>query len=205
MAFTIRPAVPPEAPAIARLVNQAYEVERFFVLGDRTSAEDVVTHMRTGVFFVASEGAEPIGSVYVETRGDGGSFGMLAVDPLRQGAGVGGRLIEAAEQHVRGAGGRFMDIHVVNLRTDLLPRYRRLGYVETGTAPYVHRPTVQACHFVLMRKALQGTPYVRSGPCQYVAPGFSPASRPSRPPGTGTGPPVPISCTLDACVRELPR
>ena len=87
-------------------------------------------------------------------RGERGSFGMLAVDPSRQGAGLGRRLIDAAEQHIRDAGGRAVDIHVVNLRTDLLPRYRRRGYVDIGTAPYVHRPTIQPCHFVVMRKRL---------------------------------------------------
>jgi GNAT superfamily N-acetyltransferase len=79
---------------------------------------------------------------------------MLAVDPLRQGLGVGRRLIDAAEDHTRRAGCRSVEIQVVNLRTDLLPRYRRLGFVDIGTAPYVHRPTIQDVHFVLMRKTL---------------------------------------------------
>jgi hypothetical protein len=48
-----------------------------------------------------------------------------------------------------------MEIRVVNLRTDLIPRYERLGYAETGAIePYEHRPTIRDCHFVVMRKAL---------------------------------------------------
>jgi len=152
--INIRPADEQDADAIARIVNQAYEVERFFVLGDRTSPSDVRRHMRKGLLLVAAEGWTVIGCVYVEVNGDRGSFGMLAVDPSRQGTGLGRQLIDAAERHIRDGGGRSIDIHVVNLRSDLLPRYRRLGYVDVGTAPYVHRPTIQPCHFVLMRKEL---------------------------------------------------
>jgi predicted N-acetyltransferase YhbS len=154
MSITLRPGAEQDAPAIARIVNQAYEVERFFVLGDRTTPDDVVAHMRRGVFLVAVESDRLVGSVYVEIDDDRGSFGMLAVDPSRQGMGLGRRLIDAAEDHIRHAGGRSVVIQVVNLRTDLLPRYRRLGFVDVGTAPYVHRPTIQPCHFVVMRKTL---------------------------------------------------
>jgi predicted N-acetyltransferase YhbS len=154
MSMVFRRGIEPDAAAIARIVNEAYEVERFFVLGDRTTPEDVVAHMRRGAFLVAVDDGRLVGSVYVETNGHRGSFGMLAVDPSRQGTGVGRRLIDAAESHIRQAGGRSVEIQVVNLRTDLLPRYRRLGFVEVGTAPYVQRPTIQAVHFILMRKTL---------------------------------------------------
>lgn len=156
MDLPIRPAGAGDADAIARLVNLAYEAERFFVLGDRTDASDVLTHMARGLFLVAAEpgGAGLVGCVHVEPDGEVGSFGMLAVDPAWQRTGVGRRLIDTAEAHIRRAGAHVVEIHVVNVRDDLLPRYRRLGYVEVGTAPYVHRPTIQPVHFVVMRKAL---------------------------------------------------
>ena len=150
----LRRGVEEDAATIARIVNEAYEVERFFVLGDRTTPDDVVAHMRQGVFLVAAEGDRLLGSVYVETDDERGTFGMLAVEPSRQGAGLGRRLIDAAEDHIRQAGGRSVEIQVVNVRTDLLPRYRRLGFVDVGTAPYVHRPTIRTVHFVVMRKTL---------------------------------------------------
>ena len=154
MSIALRPGVEQDAVTIAGIVNQASEVERFFVLGDRTTPDDVVAHFGRGVFLVAVERGRLVGSVYVETDGDCGSVGMLAVDPSRQGVGVGRRLIDAAEDHIRRAGCRSVEIQVVNLRTDLLPRYRRLGFVDIGTAPYVHRPTIQDVHFILMRKEL---------------------------------------------------
>jgi GNAT superfamily N-acetyltransferase len=81
---------------------------------------------------------------------------MLAVRPDAQGRGLGGRLIAEAEARAARAGASVMDIKVVNLRTDLLPRYTRMGYVATGTEPYDHRPVLQPCHFILMEKGLRG-------------------------------------------------
>ena len=154
MPISIRHAGETDADAVARIVNQAYEVERVFVRGDRTSPADVLEHMGSGV---ARRG---------RGRGDGWvhltSKSMMTADrsacwrSIRHdsGAGLGRRLVDAAERHIRDAGGRSIDIRVVNLRHDLLPWYRRLGYVDVGTAPYVHRPTIQPVHFVVMRKAL---------------------------------------------------
>jgi hypothetical protein len=54
-------------------------------------------------------------------------------------------------------GSHHMDITVVNLRTELPPFYRKLGYVEDGTEPV--RPDMiprllQPCHFLRMTKPL---------------------------------------------------
>jgi GNAT superfamily N-acetyltransferase len=151
----IAPAGHEDTVAIAGLVNLAYGVESFFVAGDRTSPQKVREAMETGTFLIAhDETGDVAGCVHVEIEGRRGSFGMLAVEPAEQRHGWGGRLIDAAEQYARAAGCDSMDIRVVNLREDLLPRYRRLGYVAIGTEPYDHRPTIRDCHFILMRKAL---------------------------------------------------
>ena len=48
-----------------------------------------------------------------------------------------------------------MDIHIVNLRTELLPYYKKLGYVESGHLPFSD-PSLASrpCHFVVMTKLL---------------------------------------------------
>jgi predicted N-acetyltransferase YhbS len=81
--------------------------------------------------------------------------GFLAVDPERQHRGLGRRLVEEAENHARASGCRAMDIHIVSLRVELPPFYRRLGYVETGTEPFpAEIKSKLPCHFVLMSKPL---------------------------------------------------
>jgi hypothetical protein len=52
-----------------------------------------------------------------------------------------------------------VDISVVDLRTELPPFYRRLGYVETGTAPFPDPAKAKRpCHFILMSKPLTEYP-----------------------------------------------
>lgn len=152
--MVIRHATAADAAVIAGIVNVAYEVERFFVDGNRTSVDEVRRLLAHAVFLVAEDGGSVVGCVQVDVHGDRGGFGMLAVAPSAQRAGLGHRLIAAAEAHAAGEGCRAMDIRVVNLRADLLPRYARLGYREVGTEPYVQRPIVQPCHFIVMTKPL---------------------------------------------------
>ena len=155
----VRRASEDDAEAIARLVNRAYEVEQFFVAGDRTSPEEVANLMLTGMFLVsASEEAASIeGSVYVEVHPEGGYFGMLAVDASERGRGIGRQLVDEAERAAAAVGAPVMEIHVVNLRTELFPYYRQLGYQETGrTEPYIHRAALRPCHLVVLQKPLAG-------------------------------------------------
>jgi hypothetical protein len=63
----------------------------------------------------------------------------------------------AAEAYGRARGCLVADITVVNLRTELPPFYRRLGYVETGTEPFPDdQATFRPCHLVTMSKPLAG-------------------------------------------------
>jgi GNAT superfamily N-acetyltransferase len=153
----VRTATPADAEAVAALVNRAYEVEAFFVAGDRTSAAEVRHLMTEGrVLVVDREDAAGgvVACVFTSMERNRGYFGMLAVAPEAQKHGLGRALIEACESNARDGGCGAMTIKVVNLRTDLLRRYERLGYLVTGTEPYVHRPVLQPCHFVTMEKSL---------------------------------------------------
>src|SRR5262245_59027886 len=154
--MTIRRGTPEDASRIAVLVNMAYEVERFFVQGDRTSAADVRRRMDEGMFLVGEAADRTVvGCIFVEIVNPAAAFGMLAVDPAFQAQGLGRQLVEAAESQAGDAGCGSMEIRVVNLRTDLVPKYERWGYTLTGgTEPYEHRVTTRDCHFVVMRKAL---------------------------------------------------
>jgi GNAT superfamily N-acetyltransferase len=140
---------------LVRLINAAFVVERFFLERDRINPEKVRMLMVTGKFLLAEDAAGLAGCVYIELRGARSYLGLLSVDPERQRSGVGRRLMAAAEDHCRSAGSRAMDLRVVNLRAELPPFYRRLGYAETGTAPFAAdaQPS-RPCHFIEMSKRL---------------------------------------------------
>jgi predicted N-acetyltransferase YhbS len=144
-----------DAEAISALVNAAFKVERFFIAGDRISPEKVREMTRRGKFMLAEDGGAMIACVYVELREQRGYFGLLAVDPSRQGQGLGRKMVKEAEDYARAADCEFMDLRIVNLRAELPPFYRRLGYVETGTEPFAADANAsQPCHFIRMSKSL---------------------------------------------------
>jgi GNAT superfamily N-acetyltransferase len=139
------------------LINKAFKVEAFFIVRDRLIPDETLAYFRKGRFLLAEENHTLTGVVYVELRGDRSYLGLLSVDPSLQKSGVGRRLMAAAEEFAREMGSRHMDLTVVNLRTELPPFYRKLGYTENGTEPIraemVPRVT-QPCHFIRMTKPL---------------------------------------------------
>jgi N-acetylglutamate synthase-like GNAT family acetyltransferase len=144
-----------DADAIARLVNAAFLVEQFFIERDRTNPATIRDLMKKGKFLLAENASSLVGCVYMELRGDRGYFGMLSIDPSRQGMGVGHQLVDAAEKYFRDAGCKFVDLKIVNVRTELQDLYHRWGYSDAGTDPYDDpTPTKIPVHFIMMSKTL---------------------------------------------------
>src|SRR3954462_12770004 len=131
----IRVATPADMPAMIRIVNAAFAIEDFLD-GTRTDEQRMAEMMKKGTFFVAERAGNIVASVYSEMRGERAYFGMLAVDPSQQGTGPGRKMIDAAENYSRENGAKVIDIAVLNLRPELPPRYRKFGYVETGTEEF---------------------------------------------------------------------
>ena len=159
LAISVRRATPADAPSLAKLVNDCYRVERFFVDGDRTNAEEIAAMSRKGVFLVLEEVNGLSAAVYLERRESSIYFGMLSVRADLQGLGLGTRLVRIAEAMGEAMGASEVTLKIVNLREELGRWYRSLGYRDGETAPYTHRAVKQACHFVAMWKPLgEGAP-----------------------------------------------
>lgn len=152
----IRTATNSDDEQITSVINAAFKIaEGFFVDGNRISREEVGQHLEKGVFLVAENENEITGCVYLEPRGERAYLGLLSVDPAIQQSGLGSQLMTAGEDYCREQGARFMDIYIVNLRTELPAFYRKRGYVENGTTPFpADVPTKQPCHFINMSKPL---------------------------------------------------
>jgi ribosomal protein S18 acetylase RimI-like enzyme len=152
-----RNAVDADQPRLIELINAAFAVETFLE-GTRTDEERLTAMMAKGNILLAEDGnGQLLASVYMERRGDRGYLGMLAVNPARQGEGLGRRMVEAAEDRFREQGCEGVDITVLSLRPELRPIYRRFGYVETGTEEFrpsrPFRPGIE-CHCIVMSKPL---------------------------------------------------
>ncbi|MQS07069.1 GNAT family N-acetyltransferase [Streptomyces alkaliphilus] len=161
----IRRAGPEDVPAVVALVESAYRgdssregwtTEADLLDGQRTDAREVValvTATDGRVLLVDhGDGTPPLACCHLSRRtgGDDGSagggtesachayFGMFAVRPRAQGAGLGGRLLTEAERvAAREWGAGWMEMTVISLRHDLIAWYERRGYRRTGrTTPF---------------------------------------------------------------------
>jgi predicted N-acetyltransferase YhbS len=153
----IRMATDADVDKVLRLINAAFAVERFFKNEDRLNTATLQDLYRKGSFLVSEDEGGLAACVYVErTAGDRAYLGLLSVDPSRQKNGLGRRLTAAAEEFARETGARFVDLRVVNLRTELPGIYEKLGYHITGTEPFPaeQMPVSQPCHFIRMTKEL---------------------------------------------------
>ena len=151
----LRVAFIADIPALVRLINAAFVEEQFVFEGDRIDAGETRSFMESGKFLVAEDAAGFAGCVYLEIRDGRGYLGLLAVDPARQGTGLGKKLVAAAEEYFRTSGCGAVDLRVISQRTPLPPFYRRLGYEEDGTAPFSpsSQPKVPG-HYIIMSKRL---------------------------------------------------
>lgn len=106
-AVQIRLAVREDMTAMIPVINAAFVVEDF-IEGTRTDAANMTEMMQKGEFLLARDGpGQVVACVYTEVRGERGYLGMLAVDPPRQGGGLGRTMAESAEKHLRERGCRW--------------------------------------------------------------------------------------------------
>jgi GNAT superfamily N-acetyltransferase len=145
-----------DVPALTRLINAAFVVEKVVFEGDRVDDLGVRAYMSGGTFMVAEDSAGLVGCVYVETHSHRSYLGLLSVQPARQGLGVGRQLVTAAEKLARESGSRIMDLRVISARgEELLPFYQRLGYEFVRTEPFPEDLVTKApSHYILMSKPL---------------------------------------------------
>lgn len=142
---TFRTASKSDAEAITQLVNKAYRPETGtagwthesgLVSGDRASVGQVseVMSKPDSVILVGLYDSEIVACVYIEKDGNNCHIGMLAVNPMLQGAGVGKKMLAYAEWYASEYYGSEKYIMVVvSSRNELIAFYLRRGYQQTGS------------------------------------------------------------------------
>jgi ribosomal protein S18 acetylase RimI-like enzyme len=143
-----------DVDAIVRIVNAAFEIEREFREGDRTSAADIRLLMVRETFLVAADAGTLVGAVEVRVDGTRGYFGMLAVDEAARRAGVGRALVAAAEEFCRRAGCTRMTMSTGEDRAELIPYYEKQGYRVTAIESSTSAAFKRKIRIVNMEKPL---------------------------------------------------
>ncbi|MFJ3960620.1 GNAT family N-acetyltransferase [Streptomyces sp. NPDC090036] len=143
-ALSFRSAVETDVPELVVLVESAYRgeasragwtTEADYLDGQRTDPDGVraVIASPDGVLLVVERAGELVACCQLEHRDDHVYFGMFAVRPGLQGAGLGKEILAEAERRARETwGAKEMRMTVVNVREDLIAYYVRRGYRRTG-------------------------------------------------------------------------
>jgi len=138
------------------LINVAFLPEQVAIEGERINAEKLQPFLQKGKFLVLEDGEGLAGCVYAEVRGTRGYIGLLALRPELKGRGLGHVLMSRAEVYLADCRCEAADLRTISARSDLLPMYEHLGYVQTGTEEMpAEVPLKMPCHFIMMSKKLR--------------------------------------------------
>lgn len=142
--LTFREATDADVDALVALIESAYRgdtsrsgwtTEADILDGQRTDPEGVLAVVKSPdsrLLAVEREG-RVIACCQLEHRGTHAYFGMFAVSPTLQGAGLGKVIIAEAERQARESWGvTEMHMTVISVRDDLIAWYERRGYRRTG-------------------------------------------------------------------------
>ena len=142
--LTFRDATEADVDTLVALIESAYRgdasrsgwtTEADILDGQRTDPEgvlEVVKSPDSRLLTVERDGTV-VACCQLEHRGEYAYFGMFAVSPTLQGAGLGKAVIAEAERQARESWGvREMHMTVISVRDDLIAWYERRGYRRTG-------------------------------------------------------------------------
>ncbi|GFZ95378.1 GNAT family N-acetyltransferase [Dyella caseinilytica] len=139
-----RLAVSADVEAIVALVESAYRgesglrgwtTETHLLDGRRTDASLVAELLNApdGAVLLALEGDVLLACCHIEKHGQSAYFGMFAVSPARQNAGLGKQVLAEAERYARDVWQcAAMHMKVIDARSELIAWYERRGYRRTG-------------------------------------------------------------------------
>jgi len=175
--MTLEVAAPADVGAIVALVESAFRGEAS--RAGWTTEADLLDGRRTGPDEIGAFLADPgqcillerdpagglLASVVLRRDGDAAWLGMLAVQPTRQGAGLGRQVVAGAERWAQAHWqSRRMRMTVIVQREELIAWYERRGYRRTGeTAPFYYGderfglPKRDDLSFVVLEKPLVPT------------------------------------------------
>ncbi|MFF6914856.1 GNAT family N-acetyltransferase [Streptomyces sp. NPDC012466] len=142
--LTFRDATDADVDELVALIESAYRgddsragwtTEADILEGQRTDPEGVLEVVKSpdSRLMAVERDGRIVACCQLEHQGDHAYFGMFAVSPGLQGAGLGKVIIAEAERQARETWGvKEMQMTVISVREDLIAWYERRGYRRTG-------------------------------------------------------------------------
>lgn len=157
-------------PELKKLINSAYRgdhskqgwtTEADLVDGLRIVEEELneLIHKNgSRILVLFDDNNKLIGSIHTQHENDETLyFGMLAVEPTLQGQGIGKKLIQAVIELANDLKCKEIRILVIQLRSELIAYYERLGFKKSGKKedfPLPHLTKVPNIYLIEMIKSL---------------------------------------------------
>lgn len=174
-----RAATPADAPQLQPLIKSAYRGEKtkkawttegHLLADERIDVGGIVgkiTRPDGAVLIAEDEEGAIAACCEVARQSDGiGYFGLFAVDPGRQGGGLGRQVLAYAEEYTHKTWGvHRMEMSVIWTRDELISWYMRRGYQRTGRcSPFPYDQLVNGkalrddLYFTILEKDLTSIP-----------------------------------------------
>lgn len=165
--MTIRPATLADLVPLHALIERAYRgdtarqgwtSEDHLLSGTRTSAAALTAQINDPDTVLLVDDQMRACVQVTNLRNGRAYLGQLAVDPVLQGKGLGRAMLDAAKDHAyRHFGASFTEMSVIDVRTELLAWYGRLGYLpngETRPMPAEAGPSTQPIVLIVLERQL---------------------------------------------------
>ena len=168
MTYTLSEATPQDIPALCELINLAYRgqvgwtTEQHLVAGDRikpTHVHSLLALTKSALLIYKS--ANTIDAcIHIAITATLAHIGTFAVNPSKQGSGIGNLLLNTAEEYAEKYGASCSEVAVLEPRLELISYYQRRGYIATDKQDSypvhldVGNPTVDDLRVIYLQKLL---------------------------------------------------
>lgn len=126
-----------------RIINDAYSIEygdtgvafktnAFPRIKDPLEAWLQDAYQAGNILKAVNNSGHIAGAIYIERFPDRVYFGPFGVRPELKGQGIGSLLLKEVDRIALDAGAQFIEINVVNWRSDCIQMYEAMGYVKTS-------------------------------------------------------------------------
>ena len=141
-----------DIPELLKLINSAYQNEKskagwtteadFLISDERidyTSLEKMMNEKDAAFLKCINDANQISGCVYLQKQESKLYLGLLAVSPKVQNAGIGKKLLKAADDQAIRIDCSSIFLTVISIRKELIEWYERHGFIKTGeTKPFPH-------------------------------------------------------------------
>lgn len=140
----VRPATVADRAAVVKVLQRAfadYDGQLQPPPGALGETEaSVRAHLKKGSIALAFIAGEPVGTMFIERKGDALFVSRVSVVPEKRGSGITARMVVLAEEEARRQGIHALSLRVREVLAQNVALFQRLGFREAGRHDHEAKP-----------------------------------------------------------------